>query len=102
MVSLVVTPSLDRSWARPLAAVRGSGITPVACLIDPLAHIDATRAAAGQGPLDPSTREPLEREMRALVHALVEHDIGVHVVRPGIALAEQLTTAVAGAGRAVA
>jgi uncharacterized protein (DUF58 family) len=102
MVSLVVTPSLDRSWVRPLAAVRGSGITPVACLIDPLAHIDATRAAAGQGPLEPSAREPLEREMRALMHALVEHDIGVHVVRPGIALAEQLTTAVAGVGRSVA
>ena len=48
MVVVVVTPSLDASWVRPLAALRGQGMAPVACLIDPLAHL-AARGRPGRG-----------------------------------------------------
>lgn len=92
-VALVVTPSLDRSWVAPLAALRSGGVAPIACVIDPLAHASASLAAAGQAALTPSEREPLERELRALAHILTEHDVNGYVIRPGIPLAEQLVRA---------
>jgi uncharacterized protein (DUF58 family) len=92
MVAMVVTPSLDPAWVRPLAALRGLGVTPAACLVDPTAHVEAWLAATGQEPLAPSAREPLERQGRALMHALTEHDIRAHVVQPGRPLAEQLVS----------
>jgi uncharacterized protein (DUF58 family) len=89
-VALVVTPSLDRSWVAPLAALRTPGAAPVACIIDPLAHDTASREAlSGEAP-DPSEREPSERDQRSLLHALGEHDIRGLVIRPGIPLSEQL------------
>lgn len=89
-VALVVTPSLDVSWVRPLATLRGAGVAPIACIVDPLAHLSASLAAIGAEPPGPSQREPLEREMRALLHTLAEHDVRVHLVRPGLPLGEQL------------
>jgi hypothetical protein len=104
MVVMVVTPSLDPSWVRPLAAMRGQGVAPVACLIDPLAHLaHATPAAhatpgapgGGQEAFPPTAREPLERRIRAVLHSLAEHDVHAHVVGPDRPLGEQL---VAGRG----
>ena len=63
MAVVVITPSLDASWVRPLAALRGQGMAPVACLIDPLAHLQREADLAGAGTLPPSLREPLEREI---------------------------------------
>ena len=106
MVVLVVTPSLDPAWVRPLAAVRRSGITPIAVLLDPLAHLaaspDATQDASGQGTPTPSAHGSMERQMRALLHALAEHDVRAHVVRPGVPLGEQLLVAGSATGRAAA
>jgi uncharacterized protein (DUF58 family) len=96
-VALVVTPSLDRSWVAPLASLRRAGIAPIACLIDPVAHVSAGLAAAGLDPLDPSEREPREQELRALQHLLAEHDVHYHVVRPDTPLGEQLVTSRDGA-----
>ena len=101
MVGLVVTPSLDHGWVRPMAALRGDGVLPIACVIDPVAHLSASLAASGQPDLDPSQREPLEQELRALLHALAEHDVWAYVVRPGLPLGEQLSSA-RRAGQAVA
>jgi len=86
----VITPSLDRSWVKPLAAMRGGGVSPTACIVDPLAHAVASLAAAGQGQPQPTERQPFERDLRALRHALNEHDVSHHNLVPGVPLGEQL------------
>ncbi|MGD8683359.1 MAG: DUF58 domain-containing protein [Chloroflexota bacterium] len=96
-VALVVTPSLDRSWVAPLAALRSAGASPIACIVDPTAHSSASLEAGGQPGLSPSEREPLEQQLRSLVHLLAEHDVRAHLLRPGIALGEQLVTSRDGA-----
>ena len=60
-----------------------AGVAPIACIVDPLAHVAASLAADGQAPLSPSEREPLEQELRALLHLLAEHDVRSFVLRPG-------------------
>jgi uncharacterized protein (DUF58 family) len=92
MVAIAVTPSLDPAWVRPLAALRGVGARPVACVIDPVSHLAAARAAQGAPEAPPSMREPLERETRALLHTLAEHDVQSHLLQPDRPLAEQLTS----------
>jgi uncharacterized protein (DUF58 family) len=99
--ALVVTASLDRSWVAPLAALRSGGVAPIACIVEPLAHSEASLIAAGQPALEPSEREPSERELRSLLHALAEHDVRSHVILPGATLAEQLVS-VRGGGRLAA
>ncbi len=100
-VVVVITPSLDRSWVAPLATLRSAGAAPIACIIEPLAHAMSSLVSAGHEPPDPSEREPLERGLRALSHALAEHDVRGHVLRSGIPLAEQLVST-RGAGMLVA
>jgi uncharacterized protein (DUF58 family) len=100
MVVMVVTPSLDPAWVRPLAAVRRSGITPIAVVLDPLAHLAASPDAHGQGAPTPSAHGSVERQMRALLHALAEHDVRAHVVQPGVPLGEQLVSTGSATGRA--
>jgi uncharacterized protein (DUF58 family) len=101
MVALAVTSSLDPSWVRPLSGLRATGVSPIACIVDPLAHLSATLAALGEEAPTPSQREPLERGLRSLLHTLAEHDVAAHVVRPGVPLGEQLVSA-RGAGRVMA
>ena len=91
-VALVLTPSLDRSWVAPLASLRSAGVAPVACIVDPIAHSDASLAASGHGGLTPSERAPREQELRALLHLLAENDVRVHVLQPETPLGEQLVT----------
>jgi hypothetical protein len=95
-VALVVTPSLDRSWVAPLAALRGAGVAPVACIVDPLAHVSAGLAAAGHPTLTSAEREPREQQLRALLHLVMEHDIRAFVLRPDVPLGEQLVASRAG------
>jgi uncharacterized protein (DUF58 family) len=95
-VAMVITPSLDRSWVAPLAARRSAGVAPIACIVDPLAHAAASLQAAGRDQLDPSEREPLEQELRALLHLLAEHDVRGYLLRPGQSLGEQLVNGRAG------
>lgn len=89
-VALVITPSLDRSWIKPLSSLRTSGAPPTACIADPLAHAEASLVAAAQAPPDPSERQPYERDLRALRHGLSEHDVASHVLVPDVPLGEQL------------
>lgn len=91
-VALVLTPSLDRSWVAPLAALRNAGVAPIACIVDPIAHSDASLVANGHAGLTRAERSPREQELRALQHLLAEHDVRLHVLQPGIPLGEQLAT----------
>jgi uncharacterized protein (DUF58 family) len=76
MIAIAVTPSLDPSWVAPLATTRGTGVAPIACLID---TADAAPVPAQ------------EQASRALRHVLAEHDVRAVFVRPGLPLGEQLT-----------
>jgi uncharacterized protein (DUF58 family) len=100
MVAVVVTPSLDMTWVRSLAALRSGGGGPIACVVDPLWHLSASLADSDEPRLGPSRQEPLERERRALQHALAEHDVTSYLIRPGIPLGAQLVRGPAAGARA--
>jgi uncharacterized protein (DUF58 family) len=91
-IALVVTPSLDASWIRPLAALRSGGATPIACVVDPLAHRRASTAETVEGLAITEDADLLERQLRGLVHALTEHDVEVFIIRPDRPLGEQLVS----------
>ena len=96
MTAIVITPSLQRDWVRPLASLRGRGIRAAACLLDAAAY-------AAYGAVGPRSAPPASdgRAARALQHALAEHDIPVFHVIPGRPLGDILVSA-RGAGLAVA
>ncbi len=101
-VAVVVTPSLDRSWAAPLAALRGAGVAPIACLIDPVEHATASLEAGGREALSTPEREPLEQDLRETLQLLAEPDVRTHVIRSGVPLGEQLVRARGAVGTALA
>ena len=92
MTAVVVTPSVDRDWVRPLAALRGRGVGAVACLLDGLAYEERARLETEQPPLEREVREQRTRAQRAIRHALAEYDIRVHAVVPDRPLAELLVS----------
>ncbi len=100
--ALAITPSLDRSWVAPLASLRRAGVAPIAVIVDPVEHLEASLIAEAQAPLSPSEREPRQQELRALLHLLAEHDVRAFVVRPGRPLGEQLLSTREGAGAVLA
>ena len=99
--ALAITPSLDRSWVAPLAALRHAGVAPIAVIVDPLAHLGATLATEDQPRLARSEREPREQELRALMHLLAEHDVRAFVLGPDQPLGEQLVSTRDGASAVV-
>ncbi|HEV8053954.1 MAG TPA: DUF58 domain-containing protein [Candidatus Limnocylindrales bacterium] len=92
MTAVVITPSLERDWIRPLATLRVRGIGTAVCVIDPVAHEDRTRLDQGKPPLPDDEREARAREARALKYALAEHDLQVHVLAPRRSLGEQIVS----------
>jgi hypothetical protein len=62
---------------------------PIACLIDPLVRPTAGEQAGNAHP-DPVERESTQRQLRALLHTLAEHDIETFVIRADRPLGEQL------------
>src|SRR5204863_6743749 len=46
MTAVVITPSLDRGWARPLAALRGRGVACVAVILDAQSYAKHALASA--------------------------------------------------------
>jgi hypothetical protein len=95
MTAIVITPSLDRSWIRPIAALRTRGIASVVITLDAAAadRVDReARRARGEAVADPSTEAEEQRAQRAraLRHALAEYEIRVHAITPGRPLAEAL------------
>ncbi len=95
-VALVLTPSLDPTWVMQLAALRAAGVAPIACIVDPLAHVAASQLGDGRGPPEASAQERSRLDLRSLLMRLAEHDVGSYVLRPGIPLGEQLLSARSG------
>jgi uncharacterized protein (DUF58 family) len=104
MTAIVITPSLDRDWVKPLASLRTRGIACVAITLDVPAFeahervAAAQRARGGEGrptewaPAPEDAEGPSTQAYRALRHALAEFDITVYRVGPTSRLAQALAT----------
>jgi uncharacterized protein (DUF58 family) len=96
MTAVVITPSLDPTWVRPLANLRARGVSCVAITLDVAAYDQAARDAraaigAETQPLDPAAAEATAKKARALRHALAEYELPSYVITPGRPLGEILT-----------
>jgi uncharacterized protein (DUF58 family) len=96
MTAIVITPSLNTSWVRPLATLRGRGVGCVAVTFD----IDAFEGHAREEEArlqrlppyeaDPAVGKSRAQRVRALRHALAEYEVPTYTVTPGRALGEVL------------
>jgi uncharacterized protein (DUF58 family) len=98
MTTVVITPSVDPSWVRPVAGLRSRGIGCVAVTLDGPAYervavVERARAAGVQvPPPDPNAEQARAQRVRALRHALAEYDLPTYTVSPGRPLGEVLVT----------
>ena len=100
MTAVVITPSLERNWIRPLASLRSRGVACVVVIVDPQsARAAAPAGAFGRGPLDGKAGvgsgtaagdEEQARAVRAMRHALAEYELSVNWVEAKRPLAEVL------------
>ncbi|HET7703627.1 MAG TPA: DUF58 domain-containing protein [Candidatus Limnocylindrales bacterium] len=95
MTAIVITPSLDPGWVRPIATLRTRGIGSVVVTVDAAAADQvekSERRRLGEHVTEPdaATVEQRAQRARALRHALAEYELRVHAVTPGRALAEAL------------
>ncbi len=93
MSAVIVTPSLERDWVRPLSGLRGRGVEVVIVLLDPLAFAAVERRDHGLPELDEEAMAAEQRSARALRHALAEHDFSWNSILPGEPIGAQLVTA---------
>jgi uncharacterized protein (DUF58 family) len=100
MTAVVITPSVDRSWVRPLASLRPRGVASVVIALDAPSFAAAAAAqerAAIRGQAGESRgREGVSQvadpqHVRALRHALAEYDLRTYTLRAGSRLAEVLS-----------
>jgi uncharacterized protein (DUF58 family) len=99
MTAVVITPSVDRAWVRPLGTLRGRGISAAVCLLDRAAYDAYGRRASGRDAAAPDVLEEQERAARAMRHALAEHDVACYPVVPATKLGDLLVgRGVVGAG----
>lgn len=95
MTAVVITPSLDPSWVRPLASLRTRGVACVVITFDIVAYDQAARESAAavfgpQEPVAPSEAAAVAKHARALRHALAEYELPSYLVTPGRPLGEIL------------
>jgi uncharacterized protein (DUF58 family) len=95
MTAILVTPSTDATWIRPIASLRTRGIATVVVALDApaferVAWTERERAGETLPPIDPAVDEQRAQRARALRHALAEYEIKVHTVLPGQTLGEAL------------
>jgi uncharacterized protein (DUF58 family) len=95
MTAIVISPSTDGTWVRPIASLRTRGIATVVVAIDGpafdrVARAEREREGETLAPIDPTVTEQRAQRARALRHALSEYEMKVHTVLPGQALGEAL------------
>jgi hypothetical protein len=96
MTAVIITPSLDPSWVRPLASLRTRGVACVVVTFDVGAYDRMARESMAsvtgvREVVDPAEAEAAAKRARALRHALAEYELPSYVVTPGRPLAEILT-----------
>ena len=89
MTALVITPSLDPTWIRPLSSLRPRGVGVAVCHLDPAAYA-AVDARPGARREDEGAQEERLRGVRSVRHALAEYDLQVHEIVPRTRLGELL------------
>jgi hypothetical protein len=99
---VIITPSLDTDWVRPLAGLRRRGVAVLACIIDPLAHDTQTRLMGRVPDLGADGREAWARDVRTIRHALAEQDVPTVLIDPVRPLGVQMVLAGGPAGERVA
>ena len=95
MTAVIITPSLDPSWVRPLASLRGRGVACVVVTLDAAAYerfTKETQAAATGDTARPDVEadELAAKRARALRHALAEYELRSFVITPARPLGEIL------------
>jgi uncharacterized protein (DUF58 family) len=95
MTAILITPSLDLGWIRPIAALRTRGITSVVVTLDAAAADQVERAErrqAGETVPEPDAAavEQRAQRARALRHGLAEYELRVHALSPGRSLSDAL------------
>ncbi len=94
MTAVVITPSLDPSWVRPLANLRARGVSCVVIALDPAqyeAYGRDERAARMDDAVGAPAVDADAKRARALRHALAEFELPTYQVPPGRPLGEVLT-----------
>src|SRR5690242_8049024 len=95
MTAVVITPSLDPSWVRPLASLRARGVGCVVVTLDAAeyervaAQTKAEQTGAAYEP-DAEANELATKRARALRHALAEYELRSYVITPNRPLGEIL------------
>ncbi|MBA2700389.1 MAG: DUF58 domain-containing protein [Chloroflexi bacterium] len=95
MTAVVISPSLDPSWIRPLAGLRARGVSCVVVTVDAAAYnraaLEARAARTGRrAEADPDTTALAAQRARALHHALAEYELKAYSLTPGRPLGEVL------------
>jgi uncharacterized protein (DUF58 family) len=95
MTAVVITPSLDTGWIRPLASLRSRGVSCVAITCDVAAFDRRDREAAAaigadRPAADRDAEEAIAKRSRALRHALAEYELAAYTLVPGRPLGELL------------
>jgi uncharacterized protein (DUF58 family) len=88
MTAIVVTPSQDPGFVRPLAGLRNRGIACVVILLDPVAH--RAPAAGHDATIKAETDNEAARRTRMLRYSLAEYDLRTYVLGPDRPLTEVL------------
>jgi uncharacterized protein (DUF58 family) len=86
MTAVIVTPSTSATWVKPLSSLRTRGVSTAVVLLDGLAFTRLVRRTGIE------EEDAGGRALRAVRHALAEHDLTSLVVGPGRSLADQLVT----------
>jgi uncharacterized protein (DUF58 family) len=95
MTAVIITPSLDPSWVRPLASLRTRGVACVVVTLDAAAYDRHAREARAEAigetiEPDPVADELAAKRARALRHALAEYELKSFVITPARPLGEIL------------
>jgi len=93
--AVVISPSTDRDWVKPLSTLQPRGVAVMVVALDAAAFDAARTVADGQSSPTASPAPPSRHELpaqRALLHALAEYDLTPVWVGPGRSLGEQLVT----------
>jgi uncharacterized protein (DUF58 family) len=95
MTAVIITPSLDPHWVRPLAGLRTRGVETAIIMLDAPAFAAFGRPDDQATSLDDDARGTQmddRQAARGLRHALAEHDLSWHSIGPGKSIGTQLVS----------
>jgi uncharacterized protein (DUF58 family) len=91
MTAIVITPSTEREWVRPLSTLRARGVVSLIVMPDAAEFTDHG-LRKGDLSVSPDELDAQRRNARALEHALAEHDLLATRIVPGQPLAAQMVS----------